>query len=108
MISLYLTLSGREQMLGQHTDENRGPASVLGVFTLQRAVHTGRRQNSEKRKTHFLAGEESSASNYVFLHSFTFFYQFIFCFFWTVLLTIMYLFVGGVQRRRDFCSRQES
>lgn len=58
-------------MLGQHTDENHGAANVLGVFTLCRAVHTSRRQKSEKKKpNHLLEGEESSASNYIFVHSF--------------------------------------
>lgn len=51
MIFLYLTLSGREQMLGQHTDENHGAPNVLGVFTLGHAAHTGRRQKREKKPT---------------------------------------------------------
>lgn len=36
-------------MLGQHTDENHGAANVLGVFTLCRAAHTGRRQEREEK-----------------------------------------------------------
>lgn len=73
MISLYLTLSGREQMLDQHTDENHGAANVQGVFTLCRAAHTCRRQKRGKNN-HLLAGEESSASNYIFVHSFILFH----------------------------------
>lgn len=115
MIFLYLTLSGREQMLGQHTDENHGAANVLGVFTLCRAAHTSRRQESEKKTTiSWKVKKAQPAITSLFtLSSVGFSFYFIFCLFCTLLLNIQYVFVGGVQRRnnresQNLWSRHES
>lgn len=66
-------------MLGQHTDENRGAANVLGVFTLCRAAHTGRRQKSVKNN-HLLAAQPAITPLFT-LSSVVFSFYFIFCFF---------------------------
>lgn len=109
-------------MLGQHTDENHGAANVLGVFTLCRAAHTGQRQKSEKKnqktpKQTTISWQVKKAqpaiTSLFTLSSMGFSFYFIFCFFCTLLLNILYVFVGGVQRKnnrgsQNRCSRYES